>query len=83
MQMLIRSFMTTISREFINDAFWSTTITVDTADISPVEFDLTIEQKLLLMDRGYQTTAEIFPLKFPELAPLMEQKRQQSEQDIS
>lgn len=76
MQMLIRSFMTTISREFINDAFWGTTITVDTADISPVEFDMTIEQKLLLMDRGYDTTIEIFPLKFPELAPLVEKKAQ-------
>lgn len=71
MQMLIRSFMTTISREFINDAFWNTTITVDTADISPVEFDLTVEQKLTLMERGYQTTMEIFPLKFSQLAPLI------------
>ena len=74
MQMLIRAFMTTLSREFINDAFWSTTITVDTDDVSPVEFDLTLEQKKLLMKKGFETTMEILPLKFPNLAPLIEKQ---------
>jgi NTE family protein len=64
--------MTTISREFINDAFWNTTIVVDTGDISPVEFDLTVEKKLLLLERGYQTTLDVFPLKFSTIAPLLE-----------
>ena len=71
MQMLIRSFMTTISREFINDVFWNTTIVVDTGDISPVEFDLSVEKKLLLLERGYQTTLEVFPLKFSTIVPLI------------
>lgn len=74
MQMLIRAFMTTLSREFINDAFWSTTITVDTDDVSPVEFDLTMEQKMLLMNRGFETTMAILPMKFPTLAPLIEKR---------
>lgn len=73
MQMLIRSFMTTISREFINDAFWNTTIIVDTGDISPVEFDLTPAKKMKLLERGYQTTLEVFPHKFSSIAPFLEQ----------
>jgi len=63
MQMLIKTFMSTISREFINDAFWNTTIVINTDDISPVEFNLSIEKKLLLHDRGYQTTLDVLPIK--------------------
>jgi len=67
MQLLVRSFMTTISREFINDAFWNTTVVIETDDISPVEFDLTIEKKLLLLERGFNTTCEVFPMKFDKM----------------
>lgn len=69
LQMLIRSFMTTISREFINDAFWSSTIVIDTEDISPVEFDLGVDQKLQLMECGYATTMQVFPMKFSPIMP--------------
>lgn len=68
--MLIRSFMTTISREFINDAFWNTTIVIDTDDISPVEFNLTVEKKLRLLDRGFDTTCEVLPFKFEDVSAL-------------
>jgi NTE family protein len=77
MQMLIRSFMTTISREFINDAFWNSTIVVETDEISPVEFDLSIDKKMLLLERGYQTTMEVFPLKFSSFAPLQNASEQE------
>jgi len=63
MQMLMKTFMSTISREFINDAFWNTTIVINTDDISPVEFNLSEEKKLLLHDRGYQTTLDVLPMK--------------------
>lgn len=63
MQMLMKTFMSTISREFINDAFWNTTIVINTEDISPVEFNLSVEKKLMLHDRGYQTTLEVLPIK--------------------
>lgn len=66
MKMLMTTFMSTISREFINDAFWNATIVINTDDISPVEFDLSIEKKLMLHDRGYQTTLEVLPMKFSQ-----------------
>jgi NTE family protein len=69
MQMLIKTFMSTISREFINDAFWNATIVINTDDISPVEFNLSVEQKLMLHERGYKTTMEVLPMKFAQQIP--------------
>ena len=66
MQMLMKTFMSTISREFISDAFWNTTIVINTDDISPVEFNLSVEKKLLLHERGYKTTLEVLPMKLSQ-----------------
>ncbi len=66
MQMLMKTFMSTISREFINDAFWNATIIINTDDISPVEFNLSVEKKLLLHDRGYKTTLDVLPMKLAQ-----------------
>ncbi|MCL6417275.1 patatin-like phospholipase family protein [Aestuariirhabdus sp. Z084] len=63
MSMLIRTFMTTLSREYVNDAFWHSTIIVDTQHYSPVEFRLTREDKEALFEMGYLTTMEIVPQK--------------------
>ncbi|WP_222937518.1 patatin-like phospholipase family protein [Spartinivicinus ruber] len=63
LSMLIRTFMTTISREYINEAFWHSTIIVDTKHFSPVEFNLSEEDKLTLYDMGYQTTLQYVPQK--------------------
>jgi NTE family protein len=68
MQMLMKTFMSTISREFINDAFWNTTIVINTDDISPVEFNLSVEKKLMLHDRGYKTTLDVLPMKLSQRA---------------
>ena len=61
--LLIRTFMTTISREYINDAFWHNTIVINTGECSGVNFSMTNEQKLQLFDIGYQTALEIIPIK--------------------
>jgi len=61
--LLIRTFMTTISREYINDAFWHNTIVINTGECSGVDFSMTDEQKLKLFDIGYQTAFEIVPIK--------------------
>jgi NTE family protein len=61
--LLIRTFMTTISREYINDAFWHNTIVINTGECSGVDFSMTDEQKLELFDIGFQTALKIIPIK--------------------
>ena len=61
--MLIRAFMTSLSREFIQDAFWNSTVVIDTDGVSPLEFKLALETKLALYRAGYETTLRIFPEK--------------------
>lgn len=64
MVMLIRSFMTTMSREFINDAYWHSTIVINSGSVSPIEFGLSKEQKVELFQQGYETTMKYLPEKF-------------------
>lgn len=61
--LLIRTFMTTISREYINDAFWHNTIIINTGISSAVDFTMSKEQKSALFDIGYKTALEIVPIK--------------------
>jgi len=61
--MLIRTFMTSISREYISDSYWRNTVVVETGDISPVEFALSASQKEDLFLRGLRTAKEVIPLK--------------------
>jgi len=61
--LLIRTFMTTISREYINDAFWHNTIIINTGNNSAVDFTMTDQQKGKLFDIGYRTALEIVPRK--------------------
>jgi NTE family protein len=75
--LLIRTFMTTISREYINDAFWHNTIVINTGECSGVDFSMTDEQKLRLFDIGYQTALEIVPMKTktsPVIQPIFRAK---------
>jgi len=66
--LLIRTFMTTISREYINDAFWHNTVVVNTGSSSAVDFTMTPEQKEALFFKGYHTASKILPLKVRGLA---------------
>lgn len=66
--MLIRTFMITVSREFVNDRYWPRTVVVDTGEQSPLEFTLSRERKAALWDSGYWTVLEILPRKYAGLA---------------
>lgn len=63
LNMLLRTFMTSISREYISDDYWRNTVVVETGDVSPIEFALSAEQKLALFDRGRDTVLEVIPMK--------------------
>lgn len=65
--LLIRTFMTTISREYINDAFWHNTVVVNTGSSSAVDFTMTVDQKEALFYKGYHTACKILPIKVKAL----------------
>lgn len=66
--LLIRTFMTTISREYINEAFWHNTVVVNTGISSAVDFSMTLAQKEALYFKGYHTATKILPIKVKALA---------------
>ncbi|WP_143871022.1 patatin-like phospholipase family protein [Catenovulum sediminis] len=61
--MLIKTFMTAMSREYVQANHWHSTIIVDTGNISPVDFALTNQQKEELFKAGYLTALSIIPKK--------------------
>ena len=61
--LLIRTFMTTISREYVNDAFWHNTIVINTGESSAVDFTMDMAGKEALFQTGYQTAKEVVPIK--------------------
>ncbi len=63
LEMLVRTFMTTISREYINEEFWLSTIVIETGDTSPFDMRLTREQKDQLYTAGFEITTEVLPMK--------------------
>lgn len=67
LSLLIRTFMTTMSREYINDNFWHSTIVIDTGNISPVDFTLDEQTKKDLINAGYETCLNILPIKLGKL----------------
>ncbi|MBW8190446.1 patatin-like phospholipase family protein [Neiella marina] len=61
--LLIRTFMTTISREYVNDKFWHRTVVVNTGNTSPVDFHLSDDDKERLYQVGYETALNVVPAK--------------------
>lgn len=61
--MLIRTFMTSLSREYISDPYWRKTVVIDTGSSSPLEFALSRKQKEELFQRGYETVMNVVPMK--------------------
>ncbi|WP_158971621.1 patatin-like phospholipase family protein [Paraglaciecola sp. L3A3] len=59
--MLVRTFMTAMSREYVHDQYWKNTIVVNTGKLSPVDFNMTVQQKEDLYLAGYQTALEFVP----------------------
>ena len=70
LEMLVHTFMTALSREYINDQFWLSTIVVETGNISPFDLRLADAEKDRLYHAGRDTTLEILPRKLAQrLAP--------------
>ncbi len=63
MFMLMRTFMSTMSREYMNEALWLNTVLIQTEGMSPLEFNMTPGQKNSLFESGYNTTRDYLPTK--------------------
>ena len=63
LEMLVHTFMSTMSREYINEKFWLSTIVIDTGDISPIDLHLGIDAKEWLYRTGLETTLAVLPRK--------------------
>ncbi|MDH3279713.1 MAG: patatin-like phospholipase family protein [Gammaproteobacteria bacterium] len=61
--MLIQTFLLTLSREFVNAQYWHRTVVIDTGNLSPLSFSLSEEQKAYLYRQGYETTLTFLPRK--------------------
>lgn len=59
--MLIRTFMTAMSREYVHAEYWRNTIVINTGKLSPVDFNITIQQKEELYKIGFDTAIEFVP----------------------
>ena len=59
--MLIRTFMTAMSREYVHDQYWKNTIIVNTGNVCFVNFNMLIQDKDTLYEMGYQTALECNP----------------------
>ncbi|KXI28522.1 patatin-like phospholipase family protein [Paraglaciecola hydrolytica] len=64
--MLIRTFMTAMSREYVHDNHWQNTIVVNTGVLSPVDFNVSLEQKEQLFKVGYETALEFVPKRLSD-----------------
>ena len=63
MFMLMRTFMTTLSREHLTDTLWHNTVVIRTDGLSPLEFNMSPDQKSQLFQAGYDTTRQYLPRK--------------------
>lgn len=61
--LLIRTFMSAISREYVHADYWQNTLVVNTGDASAVDFDLSVEKKQALFQAGYETVTQFLPNK--------------------
>lgn len=68
--MLVRTFMSTVSREYLSEALWLNTVLIETEGMSPLEFNMSPAQKLALYELGYATTRTILPDKLARAAPV-------------
>ncbi len=76
-ELLIRTFMNAISREYVNAQYWHNTVVVNTGHVSAVDFNLSPEAKLHLFHTGYQTAKEFVPRKLAGLDQHQAQKKAQ------
>lgn len=70
--LLIRTFMTALSREYVNASYWHSTVVINTGALSAVDFDMTAAQKDTLYALGYDTARAILPTK---ISPLLKRQK--------
>ena len=70
MFMLMRTFMTTLSREHLSDTLWHNTVVIRTDGLSPLEFNMSPEQKTQLFQAGYDSTKQYLPRKLKKSGAL-------------
>ncbi|MEN8730897.1 MAG: patatin-like phospholipase family protein [Desulfuromonadales bacterium] len=75
LRMLVRTFITSISREYVRDAYWAKTLIIETDEITPLEFNLSMSQKDRLYQMGYEQAMKYLPLKISGLtaSPVLSQ----------
>lgn len=61
--MLIKTFMNALSREYVNAKLWHQTIVVDSGTTSATDFDMSPNQKTMLYKAGYKTVMDYLPIK--------------------
>jgi NTE family protein len=61
--MLIRTFMNALSREYVNANFWHQTIVIDSGNTSAIDFDTSVEDKMMLYQVGLETVKQFLPVK--------------------
>ncbi len=62
-KLLIRTFMSAISREYVHENYWHNTLIVRTGEASAVDFVASKESKLALFNIGYDTVKQYLPIK--------------------
>jgi NTE family protein len=62
--MLIQTFMSAMSREYVHAQYWHNTVLINTGNVSSIDFSLPIEKKLQLLEQGYNTVMAVIPQKF-------------------
>lgn len=65
--MLIRTFMTTLSREYVPEGYWHNTLVINTGKTSAVDFTMTLEQKQWLYQQGLDSVLQYLPNKLTQL----------------
>jgi NTE family protein len=60
--MLIRTFMTSLSREYVHTERWHNTIVVNTGTISSVDFKMSQQAKHWLYRAGYESAKKFIPI---------------------
>jgi NTE family protein len=61
--LLIRTFMTSLSREYVPSGYWMNTVLIDTGNTSAVDFEMSDIQKHQLYDSGLNTVLDFLPNK--------------------
>ena len=67
--LLIRTFMTAVSREYVNAQYWHNTLVVNTGEISAVDFTMDDNLKNELYTLGLETTKRFLPMKLSKRYP--------------